>query len=80
MNPVDEKRLAALDNERERLYKEIDEKQRRKRAAENEYVKAERDAIAARLRTDLAEQALDRLGGRAVRPRPTNCTTDQSDA
>lgn len=52
-----------IESDKERLYKEIDEKQRKKRAAEREYTKAERDAETARLRSDLAESHLSLLAG-----------------
>ena len=66
LDAADERRLAQIETEKERLYKEIDEKQRRKRAAQREYDKASRDADTARLRSDLAESQLQSLTGEVM--------------
>jgi len=62
---MDEKRLAQLEVERERLMKDIEEKQCAKRAGLRDWERMEREREAAQLRTELAEAALEKVSGEA---------------
>ena len=63
LDPVQEKRLAQLEEERKRLLEVIEEKQKVKRQGLREWEKVERESASAAVRSELADGHLGRLSG-----------------
>ena len=63
LDPSQEKRLQQLEDEKKKLQEAIDEKQRLKRMALREWEKGERESRREGLRSELAEQSLEKLSG-----------------
>lgn len=61
MNPEQEKRIKQLENEAEKIRSEISEKQRVKRDAVNEWETRERESKREMMRSELAEENLQKL-------------------
>lgn len=63
MDPAAEKRLAQLEEDKKKLLEAIEEKQKAKRQGLKEWDKAERESRREGLKSDLAEEHLDRITG-----------------
>jgi hypothetical protein len=62
---IDRSKLDKLEDEAEKLRKQIEERESRKRKSLREWEKMSRETEAAALRSDLAEQALRTINGEA---------------
>ena len=63
MDPATEKRLLQLEEDKKRLLEAIDEKQKAKRAGLRDWERAERESARDGLKSELAEEALERMQG-----------------
>ncbi len=63
MDPTAEKRLQQLEEDKKRLLDAIEEKQKAKRAGLREWERAERESTRDGLKSELAEEALERMQG-----------------
>lgn len=63
MDPIAEKRLQQLEEDKKRLLEAIEEKQKAKRAGLRDWERAERESARDGLKSELAEEALERMQG-----------------
>lgn len=66
MDPAAEKRLQQLEDDKKRLLEAIEEKQKAKRAGLRDWDRAERESARDGLKSELAEEALERMQGDGV--------------
>lgn len=63
IDPAAEKRLQQLEEDKKRLLEAIEEKQKAKRAGLRDWERAERESARDGLKSELAEEALERMQG-----------------